>query len=223
MAHRLVVTLVVTSLLAALAAGCGTASTSTSTTTSQTTATSAAAAPTTTAASTTGAAPTVPPGFVRYRAKGFSFLAPAGLKPAPDGGIAGLPLGASAATLTAGGKRFTRSHTQIIEATNPRLRTDVNLDQVATSLQSADASDPSLKNVKTSVSTMTVDGAEQVRVVSESYNGPNGPHARTNFRRTWLMVMPKPGLLLDLVVVNEPQHGGNLKADTVLNSFRIES
>ena len=221
MAHRLVATLIVTSLLAALAAGCGTASTSTSTTTSQTAAATAAAAPT--PAATTSSAATVPPGFARYQAKGFSFLAPAGLKPAPDGGIAGLPPGASAATLTPGGKRFTRSHTQIIEATNPRLRTDVNLDQVATSLQSADASDPSLKNVKTNVSTMTVDGAEQVRVVTESYNGPNGPHARTNFHRTWLMVMPRPGLLLDLVVVNEPQHGGNLNPDTVLNSFRIES
>lgn len=219
MAHRLLVTLIVTLLLAALAAGCGTAST----TTSQPAATSAAAAPTTTVASTTSSASAVPPGFVRYRAKGFSFLAPAGLKPAPDGGIAGLPPGASAATLTPGGKRFTRSHTQIIEATNPRLRTDVNLDQVATSLQSADASDPSLKNVKTNVSTMTVDHAEQVRVVTETYNGPNGPHARTVFHRTWLMVMPKPGLLLDLVVVNEPQHGGNLNPDTVLNSFRIDT
>ena len=80
---------------------------------------------------------------------------------------------------------------QIIVATNPRLRADVDLDQVATSLESADANDPSLAHVQTKVSTMTVNGAQQVRVVTESYIGPNGAHARTLFHRTWLMVMPK--------------------------------
>ena len=225
MAHRLVVTLTVTSLLAGLAAGCGSAATSTSSSSphTNTTATSAAVAPATSSAPTNSPAPPVPAGFARYQAKGFTFVAPAGLKPAPDGGIAGLPAGASAATLTPGGKRFARSNTQILEATNPRLRADVTLDQVATSLESADANDPSLGHVQTNVSTMTVDGAEQVRVVTESYVGPNGRHARTLFHRTWLMVLPKPGLLLDLVVVSEPQHGGKLNPATVLDSFRLSS
>jgi hypothetical protein len=92
---------------------------------------------------------------------------------------------------------------------------------VATSLQYADASDPAAKHVHTGISTMTVEGAEQVRIVTESYTGPNGPHARTLFHRTWLMVLAKPGLLMDLVVVNEPQHGGNLDPATVLDSFRL--
>src|SRR4051794_33423024 len=118
MAHRLVVTLSVTSVLAGLAAGCGSATTSTSSSTRQTTATSAAVAPATTP--TNSPAPAVPAGFARYQAKGFTFVAPAGMKPAPDGGIAGLPAGASAATITPGGKRFARSNTQILEATNPR-------------------------------------------------------------------------------------------------------
>jgi pyruvate/2-oxoglutarate dehydrogenase complex dihydrolipoamide acyltransferase (E2) component len=223
MAHRLVVTLTVATLLAVLAAGCGSASTSTSTTTPHTAVTSAAAAPTTTATTATSPAPAIPAGFARYQAKGFSFVAPAGLKPAPDSAVAGLPRGATAATLTPAGKQAVRTNTQIIEGTNPRLRTNVDLDQVATSLESADANDPALGHVKTSVSTMTVDGAEQVRVVTESYIGPDGPHAKTLFHRTWLMVLPKPGLLLDLVVINEPQHGGKLNPATVLDSFRLGS
>jgi hypothetical protein len=75
--------------------------------------------------------------------------------------------------------------------------------------------------VKTSISTMTVSGAEDVRIVTESYNGPVGDGTRTLFHRTWLMVLPRPGLLLDLVVVDEPQRGGMLDPATVLDSFRL--
>jgi hypothetical protein len=216
MAHRTVITLTVTALLAILAAGCGSASTSTSSSTAHAT---VASAPVTAAA--TPAAPAVPPGFSRYQAKGFSFLAPSGFKAAPDGGLGGLPAGASAVMLTPGGRRVENTSTQIIVATNPRLRTNVNLDQVALSLETADASNRSAKNVHTAVGTMTVAGAEQVRTVTESYVGPNGPHDRTLFHRTWLMVMPKPGLLMDLVVVNEPQRGGRLNPATVLDTFRL--
>ncbi len=221
MAHRLVVTLGVTSLLAGLAAGCGSAATSTSSSAPPAPASSASVAPATSPAPATSAAPTIPAGFARYQAEGFTFVAPAGMKPAPDGGIAGLPAGASAATLTPGGKRSAHSNMQIIVATNPRLRAGVDLDQVATSLESADANDPSLRHVQTNVSTRTVNGTQQVRVVTESYIGPNGAHARTLFHRTWLMVMPKAGLLMDLVVVNEPQRGGHLDPASVFDSFRL--
>lgn len=217
MARRTVIALTVAALLPALAAGCGSASTTTSATASHATATAATPSPTTTSAP----ADAIPAGFVRYQAKGFSFLGPSGLKPAADGGIGGVPSGASAEVLSPGGRRVESTSTQIIALTNPRLRTGVSLDQVATSLEAADANAPSAKDVHTNVSTMTVAGAQQVRIVTESYTAPDGPHTRTLFHRTWLMVLPKPGLLMDLVVVNEPQRGGALNPATVLDSFRL--
>lgn len=66
-------------------------------------------------------------------------------------------------------------------------------------------------------------GAQDVRIVTESYVGNGGGRTRTLFRRTWLMVMPNPGLLMDLVVVNEPQRRGTLDPATVLDSFRLDS
>jgi hypothetical protein len=220
MAHRVLVTLALTGLLAVAAAGCGTA-TSTSSSGARTAVTSAAAAPATT--SSASPAPAVPPGFARYQGNGFSFVAPSGYKPAPNGGISGLPRGATAETLTPGGESLLRASTEILVATNPRLRTDVGLGVVALSLVTSDKSDPSAKDVQTSISTMTVPDAQDVRTVTESYIGPNGPHASTLYHRSWLMVLPRPGLLMDLVVVNEPRHGGNLNPAPVLNSFRLDS
>jgi hypothetical protein len=215
MAQRAVVTLTVTSMLAMIVAGCGTASTSSSTSRSHTVARSASVTP--------AAAPThaIPAGFARYQGHGFSFIAPVGMKPAADGGVSGLPRGASVDTLTAGGRSVQSAHTQIMEGINPRLRTDVDLSQVSTSLLAADASEPSVKNLHTNISTMTVNGARDVRLVSESYTAPGGGRTRTLFRRTWLMVMPRRGILMDLVVIDEPQRGGRLDPGTVLDSFRL--
>jgi hypothetical protein len=221
MAGSMAVRIALAGLLAALAAGCGASATHTTsgaaTTTSRSTTTTATA---TSPPSTTSAA-AAPPGFVRYRGEDFTFLAPPGFKPAPNGGIAGLPRGASAEILTPGGGRVERTNTQIIEGFNPRLRTNVGLDEVATSLEQADHSDRAEKDVHTSISTMTVSGATDVRTVTESYNGPVGDGTRTLFRRTWLMVLARPGLLLDLVVVDEPQRGGALDPAAVLDSFRL--
>jgi hypothetical protein len=177
---------------------------------------------TTTSATFTASAGTIPPGFARYSGKDFTFLAPAGFRRAANGGIGGLPRGATAQILTRGGRRVERTNTQIIEGFNPRLRTDVDLDQVATSLETADRSNPSQRNVHTTVSTMTVSGAQQVRLVSESYVGPVGDGTRTLFHRTWLMVLPRPGLLVDVVVVEEPRRGGTLDPAAVLDSFRLD-
>jgi hypothetical protein len=225
MAPRLLARLAAGAALATLAAGCGSASAGTSTGDSHTVASTVppAAAAAQTATVTTAPAAAIPPGFARYQGDGFSFVAPSGMKPAPGGGINGLPRGASAETLTAGGRSLVRTNAQIMEAYNPRLRTDVSLGQVATSLEAADGNDPSVKDVHTSISTMTVAGAEDVRTVSESYIAADGPHARTLFHRTWLMVMPRPGVLIDLVVIVEPRHGGDLNPATVLNSFRLDS
>lgn len=207
-----------TALLAAVAGGCGGSATHTSTGATRTTATSATSITSTTS---TARPPVIPPGFARYRDADFTFLAPSGFKPAPNGRISGLPRGASAMILTPRGGRVERTNTQIIEGFNPRLRTNVSLDEVATELQTADRSDRSEKHVQTNISTMTVNGAADVRIVTESYNGPVGDGTRTLFHRTWLMVLPRPGLLLDLVVVDEPQRGGKLDPATVLDSFRL--
>lgn len=214
MALRTLIAAVVAGSVAVLASGCGSASSSSSTTVSH-----VGGAPRRTASAP---ADTIPAGFARYQAKGFSFLAPSGMKPAPESGISGLPAGATAEMLSPGGNREESTGTQIIALTNPRLRTDVDLDQVATSLQAADANDPAAKDVHTHITTKTVAGAQQVRVVTESYTAPDGARGRTLFHRTWLMVLPKPGLLMDLVVVNEPQRGGTLNPATVLSSFRLD-
>lgn len=225
MAPRLLTRLTAGALLAALAAGCGSASTSTSAGGSHTAAVAPPAATSATASGTSTAAPApaIPAGFALYQGDGFSFVAPSGLKPAPGGGISGLPRGASAETLTPGARPLAGTNTQIMEAYNPRLRTDVSLGEVATSLEAADANDPSVKDLHTSLSTMTVADAEDVRTVSESYIAADGAHAKTLFRRTWLMVMPRPGVLIDLVVIVEPRRGGTLDPATVLDSFRLSS
>jgi hypothetical protein len=213
MARRTVAGLTLTLLLAIPSAGCGSASQSKSS--------SASPTPTSASGSTVSpAAQAVPPGFARYQANGFSFVAPSGFKVAPNGGVGGLPRGVSVQFLTPGGKRLENTSTQIIVGVNPHLR--AGLDAVATSLEAADANSPSLTHVHTNVSTMTLPGAADVRIVTESYVGPGGGRTRTHFRRTWLMVSPRRGTLLDLVVVDEPQRGGNLDAATVLDSFRLD-
>jgi hypothetical protein len=211
MALRAVVT--VTSLVAILAAGCGSSSSTTSSPNSD-------PAAVTRSISTTAATQAIPAGFARYQGSGFSFIAPSGMKPAPDGAISGLPPRASAVTLTPGGKRVENANVQIIEGINPALRG--SLDAVALSLESADAGNKAMKNVHTSISTMTVSGAENVRVVHESYVADAGDGHKTLFHRTWLMVSPKRGTLMDLVVVDEPQRGGTLDPATVLDSFKLD-
>ncbi len=203
-------------LLAALAAGCGSASTHSSTTGAPPTAQTRTAV--STAARTTPAGE-IPLGFERYRVDGFSFIAPRGLAPAPNGGVSGLPAGASVEFLTPGGKSLQKTNTQIMVGLNPKLRFDI--DQVATNLRAADSTDPSLSDVHTNVSAVTVAGAAGARVVTESYL--TRPPNVTAFKRTWLMVSPKPSVLMDLVVIVEPARGGTLNPASVLNSFRLDS
>lgn len=219
-------------MAAALAAGCGSASTPASG--SHTSAASAglATTSTTTASKPLNFAAAIPPGlptsipggtapegFVRYQGKGFSFLAPRGYKPAPASGVGGMPSDVSVVFLTPGGKPIDQTNSQLIVATNPQLK--LGIDEVATELQAADSNNPSLTGVHTAVSAVTVDHAQGGRIVSESYS--TKPPNATGFKRTWLIVLPKPGVLMDLVVVNEPGHGGSLNPASVLGSFRLDS
>ena len=227
MAHGGAVRRAASGLLAVLVAGCGSAASGPSTATHRVTTAVRAPAPATSrgpasAPSPPSAAypPPVPAGFVRYRAYGFSFLAPAGFKVAPDGGVSGLPPGASLQFLTPGGKRLESTNTQLMVAKNPHLHGD--LGSVSTRLEAADANSPSLTHVQSTVSTMTVARAADVRIVKETFIGPGGGRSRTLFQRTWLMVSPRPGVLLDLVVVDEPERGGTLEPATVLDSFQLD-
>ena len=102
---------------------------------------------------------------------------------------------------------------------NSKLQFDI--DQVTTNLMASDSANPSVRNVHTAVSAVTVDGAEEARIVSESYS-TRAPNAEA-FKRWWLMVVPRAGVLLDLVVVDEPGRGVNLNPATVLGSFRLDS
>jgi hypothetical protein len=236
MAQRIALRLTLSALLAALAAGCGSASSSTSVTTPSAAAVPAAARTTAqTAAKPThplnfaAAIPpglptsipggTAPAGWVRYDEHGFSFLAPSGFKPAPDSGVGGLPKTASVRFLTLAGRPLQKTSDQLMLGYNSKLQFDI--DQVTTNLIASDAANPSVRNVHTAVSAVTVNGAEQARIVSESYS-TRAPNAEA-FKRWWLMVVPRAGVLLDLVVVDEPGRGVNLDPATVLGSFRLDS
>ena len=154
---------------------------------------------------------------MRYQENGFSFLAPSGFKPAPNGAVSGLPKTASVRFLTPAGKPIQKTSDQLMLGYNSKLQFDI--DQVATNLLASDSNNPSVTHVHTAVSAVTVDGAEEARIVSESYS-TRAPNAEA-FKRTWLMVVPRAGVLLDLVVVNEPGRGVNLNPATVLGSFRL--
>jgi hypothetical protein len=90
--------------------------------------------------------------------------------------------------------------------------------QVAANLQRAESTDPSVSQLQMAQRAVAVPGARAARVISESYIAPN---PRTAYERTWLMVSPKPGLLIDLIIVREPYRGANLDPNAVINSFRL--
>jgi hypothetical protein len=234
MAQRIALRLALATVLAALATGCGSASSSTSSTTPKTRTAAAAARTTPTAATHThplNFAAAIPPGlptsipggaapagWVRYHEHGFSVLAPSGFKPAPDSGISGLPKTASVRFLTLAGQPLQKTSDQLMLGFNSKLQFDI--DQVTTNLMASDSANQSVRNVHTAVSAVTVDGAEEARIVSESYS-TRAPNAEA-FKRWWLMVVPRAGILLDLVVVDEPGRGVNLNPATVLGSFRLD-
>ena len=236
MAQTIAMRLALAATLAALVAGCGAASSSTSSTTSKTETTSVAAAARTIATTVTPTHPlnfaaaiprglptsipggTAPAGWVRYHEKGFSFLAPRGFKPAPDSAVGGLPKTATVRFLTVDGRSLQKTSDQLMLGFNSDLQFDI--DQVTTNLMASDSANPSVRNVHTAVSAVTVDGAERARIVSESYS-TRAPNAEA-FKRWWLMVVPRSGVLLDLVVVDEPGRGVNLNPATVLGSFRLD-
>lgn len=196
--HHFVSGLIAATLAAVIVAGCGTASNP--------------------AQSASGR---VPGGFVLNRGDGFSVAVPSGFRPAAAG-LSGLPAGATVKMLTPGGASPGHTGAQIFTAVNPNLQFDI--DQVATNLREADSTDRQLSDVHTSVRAVTVPGAQEAREVTETYvaHYVSSEPAKGPIHRSWLMVLPKPGTLIDIVVSVEPALGGKLDPSTVFNSFRLD-
>lgn len=157
-----------------------------------------------------------PAGFSIYHGDGFSFAVPRGyqIQPADNPSV---PLGASATTFSPAGEGSGEANAEITAVVNPNFQ--YTLAQAAASLGQAEASDPSVSDLHTAARDVTVPGAKEAQVINESYLASN---PRTVYQRTWLMVYPRPGLLIDLVVVLEPDRGATLSPNTVLDSFRLD-
>lgn len=195
---RFPVMILALALSGSLAAGCGAASSAGSRN-----------------AATTGPSGKVPSGYSVYHGYGFSFALPPGFKLIP-GSTPGLPAGSWSTSFSPGGKGPGVTNTEIVAIVNTNLQYTVA--QVAANLRQAEASDQSVSNLQMAQRTITVPGARAARVISESYIAPN---PRTAYERTWLMVSPRPGLLIDVIVVLEPYRGATLNPNAVLDSFHL--
>lgn len=161
-----------------------------------------------------------PAGYTAYHGSGFVVALPAHFV-AKAGTVPDQPPGSTVTEATQGGSAAAKAQSEILLLENPHLK--FTLDQVVSNLQQADRTNTSVSNVKISSTTTTVPGARGARIVTESYVAPDSPTnpAPTHFNRKWLMVLVKPGVLLDVVVANAPALGGHLDADAVIDSFRL--
>ena len=156
-----------------------------------------------------------PAGFSIYHGDGFSFAVPRGyqIQPADNPSV---PLGASATTFSPAGEGSGEANAEITAVVNPNFQ--YTLAQAAASLGQAEASDPSVSDLHTADREVTVPGEGGT---GDQRELPRA-NPRTVYQRTWLMVYPRPGLLIDLVVVLEPKRGAMLSPNTVLDSFRLD-
>lgn len=162
-----------------------------------------------------------PPGYVAYHGKGYIVAIPANFVAKP-GTVEDQPPGSTVIEAIKGGNPAARGQSEILLLENPHLT--FSLDQVVSNLTQEDRSNTSVSNARISVTKTTVPGARAARIVTESYVAPDSPSnpTPTTFHRKWLMVLVKPGLLLDLVVANAPKLGGDIDADAVIDSFRLK-
>ncbi len=195
---RVPLTIALPALACALAVGCGSTSSRSSHRTSE-----------------LGPTGKTPAGYSVYHGYGFSFALPPGFKRVP-GTTPGLPAGAWSTSFSPAGKGPGVTNTEIVAIVNTNLQYTVG--QVAANLQRAESTDPAVSKLQMAQRNVAVPGARAARIISESYIAPN---PRTAYERTWLMVSPKPGLLIDLIVVREPYRGSNLNPTGVINSFHL--
>jgi hypothetical protein len=161
-----------------------------------------------------------PSGYTAYHGGGYVVAIPAGFV-GKAGSVPDQPQGSTVTEVTQGGSPAARAKSEILLLENPHLK--FTLDQVVDNLEQADRTNTSVSDVKVSASKVTVPGARAARIVTESYVAPDSPSnpAPTHFNRKWLMVLVRPGFLLDVVVANAPALGGHIDADAVIDSFRL--
>jgi hypothetical protein len=162
-----------------------------------------------------------PAGYTAYHGSGYVVALPAHFVAKP-GTVTDQPRGSTVVDATNGGSAAARAQSEILLLENPHLT--FSLDQVVNNLTKADRSNPSVSNARISATKTTVPGARAARIVTETYVAPDSPSdpKPTTFRRKWLMVLVKPGLLIDVVVANAPKLGGDIDADAVIDSFRLK-
>jgi hypothetical protein len=161
-----------------------------------------------------------PAGYTAYHGSGYVVAIPAHFV-AKAGNVPDQPPGSTVTEVTQGGTSAAKAQSEILLLENPHLK--FTLDQVVSNLEQADRTNTSVSNVKVTATKATVPGARGARIVTESYVAPDSPSnpAPTHFNRKWLMVLVRPGVLLDVVVANAPALGGHIDADTVIDSFRL--
>jgi hypothetical protein len=163
-----------------------------------------------------------PPGYSAYHGSGYVVAIPARFVP-KAGSVPDQPAGSTVTEVTQGGTAAAKAQSEILLLDNPHLK--FTLDQVVSNLEQADRTNTSVSNVKVTATKATVPGARDARIVTESYVAPDSPtdQAPTHFNRKWLMVLVRPGVLLDVVVANAPALGGHIDANAVIDSFRLKA
>jgi hypothetical protein len=163
-----------------------------------------------------------PTGYTAYHGSGYVVAIPAGFV-GKAGSVPDQPTGSTVTEVTQGGSSAARAKSEILLLENPHLK--FTLDQVVSNLEQADRTNTSVSDVKVTAANASVPGARGARIVTESYVAPDSPSnpAPTHFNRKWLMVLVKPGELLDVVVANAPALGGHIDADAVIDSFRLRN
>jgi hypothetical protein len=161
-----------------------------------------------------------PAGYTAYHGSNYEVAIPAHFV-AKAGSVADQPPGSTVTEVTKDGTSAAKAQSEILLLENPHLK--FTLDQVVSNLEQADRTNTSVSDVKVSATKTTVPGARAARIVTESYVAPDSPTnpAPTHFDRKWLMVLVRPGVLLDVVVANAPELGGHVDADAVIDSFRL--
>lgn len=162
-----------------------------------------------------------PAGFVRYRGSGYVLAVPARFQAKP-GNVPDQPPGSTVTELTPGGAPVEKTNAEVLLLENPHLK--FTLDQIVDNLERADRTNPALSDVQINTASASVPKARAARIVTERYVAPVSASNSTQvtFDRKWLMVLIKPGMLLDVVVVNAPKLGGRLNADAVIDSLRLD-
>lgn len=162
-----------------------------------------------------------PRGYVAYHGRGYVVAIPAKFVAKP-GNVADQPPGSTVTDVTQGGSAAAKAQSEILLLENPHLT--FSLDQVVDNLERADRTNTAVSKVQVSATKATVPGARDARIVTESYVAPDSPSnpSLTAFDRKWLMVLVKPGLLIDVVVANAPKLGGHIDASAVIDSFRLK-